>query len=110
MPLMRIGLRDRQSLILDVIAHQDVGDAQQLMARRDDGFLTTLDQRHQIAEGLAAARTGLDEDVALGLERLGDGLRHSDLLRARLVARELRDDLFDCGAGRRHGRLGPRVG
>jgi hypothetical protein len=49
---------------------------QRVRSGRDDGAALEQQHRQQVREGLADARAGLDDGVALGLERLGDELRH----------------------------------
>ena len=56
----------------------------------DDDALVVDQRRHEVGQRLAGAGAGLDEQVALGAERLGDGLGHRDLPAA-LAAAERRD-------------------
>ena len=60
--------------------------------RADDHSLVVLgdplDGRQQVGEALAHAGSGLNQQMALPVERLGDGLGHGQLLRTNLVARQ----------------------
>ena len=45
----------------------------------DDDALAVGERGHQVAERLAGAGTGLDEQVGAVVHRLGDGFGHGDL-------------------------------
>jgi len=55
-------------------------------AGRDDRLLAGEQRRHQVGEGLAGARPGLDREHAPGFERFADPICHELLLAARLEA------------------------
>ncbi len=73
----------------------------------DHGFLAALEDREEVAERLAAARTGLNESVPAGGDGLLNDPRHLKLLRTVFgpgqLGQDVPDDAFDhqCGAGQR---------
>ena len=72
----------RRDVLLDELLAEGLG------GRGDHHAASALGGGHEVREGLAGARSSLDEERGAGIEGGLDGVGHAELLGARLVASE----------------------